>query len=73
VSETYNPETLQFEELESLKLEAQIIAQQWRNARTEEARDILHHQLAEVERRIEKLKLRLKKAHGKTTAHGHTP
>ncbi len=60
MSDTYNPETKDYERLEALEIEARKIAQKRDQAATPEDRKVLERQLEEVEGQINTLKKRLK-------------
>lgn len=59
MSEVYNPETVEFEQLESLTVEARRLRRKRRDAANESDRAVLDRQLREVEDRIESLRRRL--------------
>ncbi len=60
MSEAYNPETVQFEQLEALELEARQLRHQLQSAKAVQEKKILEQQLKELEHQIEVLRRRLK-------------
>lgn len=60
MSEAYNPETVQFEQLEALELEARQLRHQLQSAKAVQEKKILEQQLKELEHQIDVLRRRLK-------------
>ncbi len=61
MSEAYNPETVVYEKLEALEVEARQLAQKRNAAANDNDRTILERQLKEIEEEIAGLKRKLKR------------
>lgn len=62
MSEVYNPETVAYEQLEQLAVEARQLRQRRASAHNDDERQVLDRQLREVEDQIEALRRRLRPA-----------
>lgn len=58
MSEVYNPETVEFEQMESLAVEARQLRQKRAQAHNTAERSVLDRQLREVEEQVEALRRR---------------
>lgn len=58
MSEVYNPETVAYEHLEQLAVEARQLRQKQVSAHNDDERRVLHRQLREVEDQIDALRRR---------------
>jgi hypothetical protein len=60
MSEVYNPETVEYEQLEALAVEARQLLQKRGEAHNDAERAVLDRQLREVEDQVEALRRRLR-------------
>ncbi len=60
MSEVYNPETVEFEQMEALAVEARQLRQKRAEAHNAAERAVLDRQLREVEDQVEALRRRLR-------------